>query len=95
MEASDSPKDSSGRQTHPDLTLWNLQKGGSWSANAPSDPSHQTASEPLNARKRASWGRGRASAFFFFPREELRLSIPGIATGLQTIHTLSCVPPLA
>lgn len=27
----------------------------------------------------------------FFPREELGLSIPGIATGLQTIHTLSCV----
>lgn len=26
-----------------------------------------------------------------FPRDELRLSIPGIATGLQTIPTLSCV----
>lgn len=99
MEASGSPKDSSGREVHSDWPVWNLQKRGNWSANAPSDPSHQAALEPSNARKRASWGRVRESDgernAFFFPREELGLSIPGIATGLQTIHTLSCVPLLA
>lgn len=70
MEASGSPKDSSGREVHSDWPVWNLQKRGNWSANAPSDPSHQAALEPSNARKRASWGRvresdGERNAFFF------------------------------
>lgn len=72
MEASGSPKDSSGREVRSDWPVWNLQKRGNWSANAPSDPSHQAALEPSNARKRASWGRvresdGERNAFFFFP----------------------------
>lgn len=61
MEASGSPKDSSGREVRSDWPVWNLQKRGNWSANAPRDPSHQAALEPSNARKRASWGRVRES----------------------------------
>lgn len=75
MEASDSPKDSSGRQTHSDWPLWNLQQRGSWSSNAPSDPSHQAASEPPNAREKCELGEGGGGErvtesempFFFLP----------------------------